>query len=62
MAHHAHDLPAAPVVDIVDDGLADVDIATRFAEWLSELDSVATVKLPVSAVDELRSAYADDDV
>jgi len=38
--------------------LGDVDIATRFDEWLSSNPS--PVELPVSAIDELRSAHADD--
>ena len=62
MARHADTLPVEPVIDLVDDGLSESEIATRFAEWLSELEVVPVVVLPVSAIDELRNAYADDDV
>ena len=62
MARNADALPVEPVIDLVDDGLSDSEIATRFAEWLSDLDDVPVVVLPVSAIDELRDAYADDDV
>lgn len=62
MARNADALPVEPVIDLVDDGLSDSEIATRFAEWLSDLDAVPVVVLPVSAIDELRDAYADDDV
>ena len=54
--------PVEPVIDLVDDGLSDSEIATRLAEWLLELEAVPVVVLPVSAIDELRNAYADDDV
>ena len=48
--------------DVVADGLTDGKIAARFEAWLSDLDSLPTVDLSVSAADELRRAYADDDV
>ncbi len=51
-----------PVIDLVGDGLSDAEIAARFVEWLGHLDGVPVVLLPVSALDELRSAYAADDV
>ena len=62
MAHIASDLPRDPVVDVVADGLTEDEIAARFEAWLSDLDSLPTVDLSVSAADELRRAYADDDV
>ena len=62
MARTASDLPRDPVVDVVADGLTEDEIAARFEAWLSDLDSLATVDLSVSAADELRCAYADDDV
>jgi hypothetical protein len=58
----ASDLPRDPVVDVVADGLNEDEIAARFEAWLSDLDSLPTVDLSVSAADELRRAYADDDV
>ena len=62
MARTANDLPRDPVVDVVADGLTADEIAARFEAWLSDLDSLPTVDLSVSAADELRRAYADDDV
>ncbi len=62
MARIASDLPRDPVVDVVADGLTEDEIAARFEAWLSDLDSLPTVDLSVSAADELRRAYADDDV
>ena len=62
MARNADSLPVEPVIDLVDDGLSDAEIATRFTEWLSDLATVPVVALPISAIDELRNAYADEDV
>ena len=62
MARIASDLPRDPVVDVVADGLTEDEIAARFEAWLSDLDSLPTVDLSVNAADELRHAYADDDV
>jgi hypothetical protein len=62
VARIASDLPRDPVVDVVADGLTEDEIAARFEAWLSDLDSLPTVDLSVSAADELRRAYADDDV
>ena len=62
MARIASDLPREPVVDVVADGLTEDEIAARFEAWLSDLDSLPTVDISVSAADELRRAYADDDV
>ena len=62
MARIASDLPSDPVVDVVEDGLTEDEIAARFEAWLADLDSLPTVELSVSAADELRRAYADDDV
>ncbi len=62
MARIASDLPRDPVVDVVEDGLNEDEIAARFAVWLTALDAQPTVDLSVSAADELHRAYADDDV
>ena len=62
MARNSHGLPVEPVIDLVDDGLSDAEIAARFVEWLGDLDGVPVVVPRVSALDELRSAYAADDV
>ena len=58
----ARDLPGDPVVDIVDDGLTEDEIAARFAAWLAELDLLPTIAVAVSAADELRRADADNEV
>ena len=62
MARIAGDLPRDPVVDVVEDGLTEDEIAARFEAWLTDLVSQPTVELSVSAADELHRAYADDDV
>ena len=62
MTRMAGDHHSDPVVDIVEDGLTEDEIAARFEAWLSDLDSQPTVDLSVSAADELRRAYADDDL
>ena len=62
MARRAGELPNPPVVDVVDDGLTEDEIAARFAEWLADLESVTPVELHVNAADELHRAFADDDV
>lgn len=49
----------APVVDVVDDGLSDAEIAAGFEAWLDELDAEPAVMLPVSAADELRRIYSE---
>ena len=45
MARRAGQLPNPPVVDVVDDGLTEDEIAARFAEWLADLESVTPVEL-----------------
>ena len=62
MARPARDLPGDPVVDIVDDGLTEDEIAARFTTWLAELELLPTLDVAVSAADELRRAYADNEV
>lgn len=62
MARPARELPGDPVVDIVDDGLTEDEIAARFTTWLAELELLPTIEVPVSAADELRRAYADNEV
>jgi hypothetical protein len=62
MARIASDVPTVPVVDVVGDGLDEDEIAARFEAWLSDLVSLPTVDLSVSAPDELHRALADDDV
>ena len=60
MARIASDVPSDPVVDVVENGLNEDEIAARFAAWLTDLDSQPTVDLSVSAADELHRAYDDD--
>ena len=62
MARIASDHPRVPVVDVVEDGLNEDEIAARFEAWRCDLDSQPTVELSVSAADELHRAFADDDV
>ena len=62
MVRYGHVPCVEPVIDLVDDGLSDAEIAARFVEWLGDLDGVPVVLLPVSALDELRSGYAADNV
>jgi hypothetical protein len=62
MARRAGELPNPPIVDVVDDGLTEDEIAARFAEWLADLESVAPVDLDVGAAEELHRADDDDDV
>ncbi len=62
MSRNAHELPDDSVVDLVDDGLSETEISARFTQWLADLDAVPPVTLPISAIDELRDAYASDDV
>ena len=62
MARIASDLPSDPVVDVVEDGLNEDEIAARFEAWLTDLDTEPTVDISVSAADELHRAYADDEV
>jgi len=50
------------VVDVVDDGSSDAEVAVRFADWLADLDAIPPVVLPISAIDELRNADTSDDV
>jgi hypothetical protein len=61
MARTAH-LDSTPPIDIVDDGLTDEQIAERVAEWLHDLKQAPTVKLPVSAAEELAAARRDGDL
>lgn len=62
MSRNAHELPDDSVVDLVDDGLSDTEISARFTQWLADLDNVPPVTLPIGAINELRNAYAADDV
>lgn len=61
MARPAH-IDSTPPVDIVDDGLADEEIAARVTEWLDELKQAPALELPVSAADELTAARRDGDL
>ena len=44
------------VVDVVDDGLTEAEIAARLEDWLAELLGAETVDLGVTAADELAEA------
>jgi hypothetical protein len=55
MARRADHLGTA-VVDVVDDGLTEAEIAARLEDWLAELLDAETVDLGVTAADELAEA------
>jgi hypothetical protein len=55
MARRADHL-RSPIVDVVDDGLTEAEIAARVEEWLDELLASEPVDLGVSAADELAEA------
>lgn len=52
----------APVVDIVDDGMTDEEIAARTQEWLAELRELPTIDIGVSAAEALDELYADGEL
>lgn len=47
------------VIDIVDDGLSDEEIATRTAAWLSDLRTVPTERPTETAAEALDRLHAD---
>jgi hypothetical protein len=55
-------IDSTPPIDIVDDGLTDVEIAERVDEWLTDLREAPAVELPVSAAEELAAARRDGDL
>lgn len=48
--------------DIVDDGLTDLQIATKVAEWLDAIEAEPVVDLPLTAAEELAAARRDGDL
>lgn len=50
------------VIDIVDDGLTDEEIAARTQEWLAELRELPIIDIGVTAAEVLDELYADGDV
>ena len=55
MARRAEDIDSPSVVDLIDDGLDDDAIASAFAEWL-DAEGGESIRLPLSAADELKAA------
>jgi hypothetical protein len=53
---------AAPILDVVDDGLSDVEIAARIAHWLRELAKEPIVSPSETAAEALDRLYADGDL
>lgn len=55
-------IPDAPVLDVVDDGLSDEEIAARTAAWLDELRSKPPVRASETAAEALDRLYADGEL
>ena len=53
---------SAPIVDIIDDGMTDDEIAAQTQEWLAELRELPTVDIGVSAAETLDELYADGEL
>ena len=51
-----------PVVDLIDDGMTDEEIAAHTQEWLAELRKLPIIDLGVNAADVLDEMYADGDL
>ncbi len=52
----------APVLDVMDDGLTDDDIAARTRAWLSELNSEPPLHTSETAAEALHRLYAAGDL
>ncbi len=55
-------IPASPVLDVIDDGLTDDEIAARTAKWLDELRTAPPVRLRETAAEALDRLVADGDL
>lgn len=51
-----------PVVDLVDDGMTDEEIARHTQSWLDEIRSTPGIVLPESAVEALEAAERSGDL
>jgi hypothetical protein len=54
--------PDAPVLDVVDDGLSDEEIAARTLAWLEVLRSTPSIRTSETAAEALDHLYADDEL
>lgn len=52
----------APVVDIVDDGMTDEEIAAQTQAWLAELRELPIIDIGVRAAETLDELYADGEL
>lgn len=52
----------APVVDIIDDGMTDKEIAAHTQSWLAELRELPIIDIGVSAAETLDELYADGEL
>lgn len=52
----------APVLDVVDDGLSDEEIAARTLAWIEELRSKPPVRTSETAAEALDHLYADGEL
>lgn len=52
----------APVLDVIDDGLSDEEIAARTLAWIEELRSEPLVHPPETAAEAQDQMYADGEL
>jgi hypothetical protein len=55
-------LPSSPVIDLVDDGKTDDEIAALTDEWRLVLRDLPTVDIGATAAEVLDELYADGDL
>ncbi len=61
MSDASHAAPS-PVVDLIDDGMTDDEIAAHTQTWLEDLRKSPVADLGVSAAEVLDQLYADGDL
>ncbi len=61
MSDASHAAPS-PVVDLIDDGMTDQEIAAHTQAWLEDLRKAPVADLGVSAAEVLDQLYADGDL
>lgn len=55
-------VPANPVLDVIDDGLTDDEIARRTAKWLDELRTAPPIRPRETAAEALDRLAVDGDL